>query len=79
MRIRFGQAGSHLPTHRNRRASPIDNDEVVTGVERPSDLIVFPDGEHDVGVRLLGSEHDFGQESIADSAVRIGGDVGEDP
>lgn len=77
-RIRLAQAGSDPPTHRESLASPVDHEEVVTGVELPSYSVFFRDGEHDVSVRLFGSAHDFGQQLIADSAVRFGGDVGED-
>jgi len=51
----------------------------VTGVERPSDLVVLRDGEHEVGARVLGSTHDLGQQLVADSEVGLGGDVGQDP
>ena len=51
----------------------------MTGVERPSYPVVFPYGEHDVGVRVLSSAHDLGQQLIADSEVGFSGDVGEDP
>ena len=51
----------------------------MIGIQRSSDPVVLPDGEHDVGVRSLSSAHDLGQQLIADSEVGLCGDIGQDP
>ena len=51
----------------------------MTGAPLPSYSVFFPDGEHDVSVRVISSAHVLGQQLIADSEVGLRGDVGKDP